>query len=144
MLKKADLWVILGGIGIAALAGIWVQAIIGPEIAAGSYTTSQAVGIIDNIIDFFTIISTLLALGMVYRAKNILGGKLERGLEVIGIGLLLFTLTFWPSYRWSISGSPEWFGLTTGAWSLFFSTMTLVTFSFIAYGFYLIWRLGRE
>jgi len=121
-----------------------VHAIIGPEIAAGQYTTGQAVAIIDNIIDFFTIIVSIIALGMVYKAKDLLGGQLERGLDVIGIGLLLYVLTYWPSYRWSISGSPQWLGWTTGAWSLFFNVMTFVTFSFIAYGFYLIWKLGRE
>lgn len=143
-MNRTDRYVIGGGILVALLAGIWVQLIIGPELAAGVYGTETAVALIDNMIDFFTVITTFAAFLIVYKAGQLLGGDLGRGLDIIGVGLLLYVPTYWMSYRWSIEGSPQWLGMTTGFWSLLFGFLTLFLFGFIAYGFYIIWSLGRR
>lgn len=143
-MNTRDKWVVWGGVATAVLAGLWVHVITGPAIAAGTYETGTVVGLVDTIIDFFTVIATLLAVGMVYKARNTLAGKMGRGLEVIGIGLVLYVLTYWPSYRWSIEGSPAWLGMSAGFWDVLFNSMTLATFGFIAYGFYLIWSQQRR
>lgn len=143
-MNTRDQWVVGGGIATAILAGLWIQVIVGPNIASGTYDTGVTVAILDDMIDFFTIIATVAAAGMVYKARDTLGGTMGRGLEVIGVGLVLYVLTYWPSYRWSIEGSPAWLGMSSGFWDVLFSSMTLATFGFIAYGFYLIWSLGRR
>jgi hypothetical protein len=143
-MKKIDKGVVGGGVLVALLAGIWVHIIVGPAISSGSIQTADAISLVDDILDFFTLMFALLSVGAVYRARDLLGGAMGRGLNMIGVGLLFFALTYWPSYRWGMEGSPEWLGMTTGAWSMFFSFASLTAFAFIAYGFFLVWYLGRE
>lgn len=143
-MKKMDKGVVVGGVLVAVFAGLWVHMIVSPAIASGSVETSDAVSLVDDILDFFTLIFVFLSVGAVYRARDLLGGAMGRGLNMIGFGLLYFALTYWPSYRWGMEGSPEWLGLTTGAWKMFFSLSSLMAFTFIAYGFFLVWYLGRE
>lgn len=139
-MNKQDTWVIGGAVLFTILAGVWVHFIVG----AGNYETAVAVSLIDDILDYFTLVAAAVTFALVYKARSAYGGHLSRSLGVIGLGLLFFMPTYWLSYRWNIEGSPAWLGMTTGFWSLLFNMLTLVTFAFIGYGFYLIWRLGKE
>lgn len=143
-MNRTDRYVIASGVLVAVFAGVWIQLIVGPEVAAGAYSVATAVALIDNLIDYFTIVVVVAAVLFVYRAGRLLGGDIGRGLDVIGVGFLLYVPTYWLSYRWSIEGNPRWLGLTTGFWDLLFGFLTLFLFGVVAYGFYLIWSLGQR
>lgn len=143
-MNRTDRQVIASGLLVAVMAGVWMQLIVGPELRAGAYTSGTAVALVDNIVDYFTLVAVAVALVFLYRAGRLLGGNIGRGLDVIGVGLLLYVPTYWLSYRWAIESQPRWLGLTTGFWDLLFGFLTLFLFGFITYGFYLIWSLGRR
>lgn len=143
-MNRTDRYVIGSGVLVAVLAGLWIQLIVGPELATGAYSSDIAVALIDNMIDFFTLLAVVAALVFLHKSGQLLGGDIGRGLDVIGVGLLLYVPTYWLSYRWAIEGSPQWLGLTTGFWDLLFGFLSLSLFGFITYGFYLIWSLGQR
>jgi hypothetical protein len=130
-MKQQDRRVILGGVVIAVLAGLWSHFMgIGPEV--------------DAFIDFLTVIAVLGSVAFIYLGRDLLGGDTARNLEVIGIGLSLYVLTYWASYHWDIVGNPAWLGFSAPGWSVFFGLMTLATFGMVVYGFYLFWEMGRS
>lgn len=129
-MEKQDRYLIGLGIAIPVLAGLWSQLMgIGTQI--------------DAFIDFFTVIALLGSVAFIYLARDLLGGEIARNLEITGLGLFLYVVIYWASYTWSSVGSPAWFGMQAAAWDVFFSTATLATFGFIAYGFYRFWALGE-
>lgn len=130
-MKRQDKVVIAGSILVAIFAGLWAQAMgIGTEV--------------DALIDYFTVIAVIASLGFIYMSRDLLGGSVARNLEVVGTGLFLYVLVYWSSYQWAVAGSPAWLGVTVPGWNLFFNLVTLVTFGFVSYGFYLFWQLGEE
>lgn len=139
-MNNRDIWIVGGAVLVAIFAGIWVHIIVG----AGGYDTDVAVSLIDDILDYFTLVAAVTALGLVYQARAAYGGDMARSLAMIGVGLLLYVPTYWVSYRWAIEGNPLWFGMTTGFWSLLFGLLTIFTFGYVAYGFYLMWHTGKK
>jgi hypothetical protein len=129
-MKNHDKYVIVSGVGTAVIAGFWAHLMgIGTEV--------------DAFIDFLTIIAILGSVSFIYLGRDMLGGDTARNLEIIGIGLSLYVITYWASYRWSIADNPAWLGVTAQGWDMFFGLMTLATFGLVAYGFYLFWQMGR-
>jgi len=129
-MEQHDRYIIGLGIAIPVLAGFWSQLMgIGTQI--------------DAFIDFFTVLALLGSVTFIYLARDLLGGEIARNLEITGLGLFLYVVIYWASYTWSSVGGPAWLGVQAPAWDVFFSTATLVTFGFIAYGFYRFWALGE-
>jgi hypothetical protein len=129
-MRKSDKAVIVGAVAFAVLAALWAQ-FMGLEPAA------------DAFIDFLTFAAVAGGLYFIYKARDDLGGQTARRLEILGTGLLVFVLAYWPSYTWSTVGSPEWLGLTTGFWSMLFGLLNFVGLGIVAYGFYEFWDMGQ-
>ncbi len=129
-MRSNDKKVVAGAVAFAVLAALWAQ-FMGLEPAA------------DAFIDFLTFAAVAGGLYFIYKARDALGGGTARRLEILGVGLLVFVLAYWPSYTWSTVGSPEWLGLTTGFWSMLFGLMNFVGLAIVAYGFYEFWDMGQ-
>lgn len=129
-MRKSDKAVVAGVLVFSVLAGLWAQ-FMGLEPAA------------DAFIDFLTFAAVAGGLYFIYKARDQLGGGTARRLEILGIGMLVFVLAYWPSYTWSTVGNPEWLGLTTGFWSMLFGLLNFVGLGIVAYGFYEFWDMGQ-
>lgn len=129
-MRDTDKKVVAGAVAFAVLAALWAQ-FMGLQPAA------------DAFIDFLTFAAVAGGLYFIYKARDALGGGTARRLEILGAGLLVFVLAYWPSYTWSTVGSPEWLGLTTGFWSMLFGLMNFVGLAIVAYGFYEFWDMGQ-
>lgn len=125
-----DKYFISGALILTVLAGVWAH-LMGVTPA------------VDGMIDFFTAAAVLGGLYFIYLARDLLGGETARHLEVIGIGLLVFVLAYWPSYTWSTAGNPAWLGFGSAFWSMLFGVGNIVGFAIITYGFYSFWKMGR-
>lgn len=129
-MRTSDKQVVGGAIAFAVLAALWAQ-FMGLEPAA------------DAFIDFLTFAAVAGGLYFIYKARDQLGGETARRLEILGIGLLVFVLAYWPSYTWATVGNPEWLGLSTGFWSMLFGLANFVGLGIVAYGFYEFWDMGQ-
>lgn len=86
------------------------------------------------------------ALIAIYKGREGYGGAVARNLEIIGIGLGLFIVTYLPHVVWHIFGlmnqnplGPGWIGLTEAWWAGFFHVGAIAFFLISSYGFYLFW-----
>jgi hypothetical protein len=129
-MEKNDYLFVAGALLTAVLAGGWAHLM----------NLSPAV---DGMIDFFTAAAVLVGLAFVYLARDSLGGESARNLEVLGTGLLVFVVSYWPSYVWSTAGNPGWLGMTQAFWSMLFGMLNLAGFTIVAYGFYRFWNMGK-
>jgi hypothetical protein len=129
-MRSSDKKVVAGAVAFSVLAALWAQ-FMGLQPAA------------DAFIDFLTFAAVAGGLYFIYKARDALGGGTARRLEILGVGLLVFVLAYWPSYTWATVGSPEWLGLTTGFWSMLFGLMNFVGLAIVAYGFYEFWDMGQ-
>lgn len=129
-MRDNDKLFVAGAIAITVLAGLWAQ-VMGLEPAA------------DAFIDFLTFAAVAVGLVFVYKARDELGGETARSIELLGIGLLVFVLAYWPSYTWSTVGNPEWLGMTTGFWSMLFGLANFVGLALVTYAFYTFWEMGQ-
>jgi len=129
-MRKNDKMVVAAALAFALLAGLWGQ-VMGLEPAA------------DAFIDFLTFAAVAGGLFFIYKARDKLGGETARSLELLGAGMLVFVLAYWPSYTWSAAGSPMWLGLSTGFWSMLFGLANFVGLAIVAYAFYIFWQMGR-
>lgn len=87
------------------------------------------------------------ALIAIYKGREGYGGQVARNLEIIGMGLALFILTYIPHVVWHIFGlmnqnplGPGWIGLTEAWWAGFFHIGAIAFFLISSYGFYLFWE----
>ncbi|AOV94693.1 hypothetical protein AQV86_02090 [Nanohaloarchaea archaeon SG9] len=129
-MRHSDKLVVAGVLAFSVLAGLWAQ-FMGLEPAA------------DAFIDFLTFAAVAGGLVFIYEARDELGGETARNLEILGIGLLVFVLAYWPSYTWSTVGSPEWLGMTTGFWSMLFGLANFVGLAIVTYAFYTFWEMAQ-
>ncbi len=129
-MRRNDKLVVGGAIAISILAGLWGQ-VMGLQPAA------------DAFIDFLTFAAVAGGLAFIYKARDELGGETARSLEILGAGLLVFVLAYWPSYTWSTVGQPQWLGMSTGFWSMLFGLGNFVGLGIVAYGFYTFWEMGQ-
>lgn len=129
-MREGDKKFVYGAIIFSVLAGLWAQ-MMGLEPAA------------DAFIDYLTFAAVAGGLYFIYKARDQIGGDTARRLEILGIGLTVFVLAYWPSYTWTTLGNPEWLGLTTGFWSMLFGLMNFVGLGIVAYGFYEFWDMGQ-
>lgn len=129
-MEKTDRLFVVGAVVLAVLGGLWAQLL--------GLTSS-----VDGMIDFFVAAAVLVGLAFVYLSKDNLGGETAKNLEVLGIGLFVFVVSYWPSYVWSTAGNPAWAGMSTGFWSVLFGMLNIVGFGIVAYGFYGFWDMGR-
>ncbi|MFB6158945.1 MAG: hypothetical protein ABEJ95_04800 [Candidatus Nanohalobium sp.] len=91
-------------------------------------------------------IGVIAALVAIYKGREGYGGLVARNLEIIGIGLALFIVTYIPHVLWHIFGlmnrnplGPGWIGLTKAWWAGFFHIGAIAFFLISSYGFYLFW-----
>lgn len=129
-MEKNDKLFVSGAVLAAVLAGLWAQLM-------------QLTPAVDGMVDFFTAAAVIVGLSFVYLSRDSLGGETARHLEVLGVGLLVFVLSYWPSYVWSTAGSPAWAGMGSAFWSVLFGMMNLVGFAIVTYGFYGFWKMGQ-
>jgi hypothetical protein len=92
---------------------------------------------------FLGVVAGLIA---IYKGREGYGGLVARNLEIIGIGLGLFIVTYIPHVLWHIFGlmnqnplGPSWVGLTKAWWAGFFHIGAISFFLISSYGFYLFW-----
>lgn len=129
-MQKNDKLFVAGAVLMAVLGGVWAHLL-------------ELTPAVDGMIDFFTAAAVLVGLSFVYLSRDNLGGETSENLTVLGVGLFVFVVSYWPSYVWSTAGNPAWFGLTTGFWNILFGMLNLVGFGIVAYGFYNFWDMGR-
>lgn len=141
---------LLVGIGLVASFGaaFWAHArgLAAEEIAWSGLLSQLAV--------------VVLLAGAVFAvmATSYYGGAVQRGLEVIAAGFLIYGVVYWPHKTgipvlsltglpllegWHGSDTPAWFGIIEPAWQTFFHLLTAITLGFVAYGFWIIWRSAK-
>lgn len=129
-MRRSDKMMVAGVLIFSVLAGLWAQ-VMGLQPAA------------DAFIDFLTFAAVAGGLVFIYKARDELGGETARSLEILGTGLLVFVMAYWPSYTWSSVGNPTWLGLTTGFWSMLFGLANFVGLAIVTYAFYTFWQMGQ-
>lgn len=140
-LTNKDYGVILGGVLLSFVGAFAVQ--------AGILSSSMA-DAITGLLPQLTIVVILLGLVFSYLARDLLGGELVDNLDVVAAGFLIYAVTWWPHmtlYHGEALGgagaSP--FGvLSSGAWNVFFHTLTAAVFGIVSFGFYRFWQMSQE
>ncbi|MFB6159283.1 MAG: hypothetical protein ABEJ95_06540 [Candidatus Nanohalobium sp.] len=129
-MRRNDKLFVAGALVMTVLLGLWSQLMALPDGASA-------------FADFITFAAVAGGLVFIYKARDQLGGETARSLEVLGLGLLIYVLAYWPSYKWSVAGSPAWLGLSTEFWSILFALGNFVGLGIVAYGFYTFWEMGQ-
>lgn len=148
-MERQDWLVVGGGLLVSLGAALWADS---QGLAAADIGFS---GLLPKIAVVVLLAGAIFA----YLAKEFYGGTVNRGLTVIASGFLIYGVLYWPHKGgvpvlaslglpllegWHGSGTPAWFGIIEPAWQTFFHLLTVITLGFVAYGFYLIWRSGKQ
>lgn len=147
-MKPLD-WVIVGlGIVLSLGAAFWAHT---QGLAADGIAWS-------GLLSQLAVVVLLVGAGFAAMATQFYGGAVQRGLQVIAAGFLIYGVLYWPHKTgvpllagtglpllggWHGSSEPAWFGIIEPAWQTFFHLLTAVTLGFVAYGFYVIWRSAQ-
>lgn len=140
-LENKDYGFILGGILLSFLGAFAAQSGVLP---------SSAVDTITGILPQLTILVILVGLVFAYLSRDLLGGEIVDNLDVIAVGFLLYAILWWPHkmvyHAEALGGSAEsMFGLlSTGAWNVFFHTLTAAVFGIASFGFYRFYQMSQE
>lgn len=140
-LKNQDYGVILGGILLSFLGAFAVEAGVLSSSLAGKITAW---------LPRLTVLVILVGLVFVYLSRDLLGGEIAQNLEVIATGFLIYGLMWIPHkmayHTEALGGSmASFFGLfSSGAWNVFFHTLTAAVFGLVSFGFYRFWEMSQE
>ncbi|AOV94692.1 hypothetical protein AQV86_02085 [Nanohaloarchaea archaeon SG9] len=140
-LNSQDYGIIGGGILLSFLGAFATEAGIINASLAGTITTW---------LPRITVLTILVGIVFVYLSRDLLGGEIVQNLEVVATGFLIYAVTWWPhkmGYHAEALGgaASSIFGVfTTGAWNVFFHTLTAAVFGLVSFGFYRFWEMSQE
>ncbi|MFQ3308633.1 MAG: hypothetical protein ACI977_000876 [Candidatus Nanohaloarchaea archaeon] len=140
-LEQKDYGIILGGLLLSFVAAFLAEA----GILSGSMVSS-----ITGILPQLTILVILVGLVFAYLSRDLLGGEVVDNLDIIAAGFLIYAIIWWPHkmvyHADALGGVAEsMFGiLSTGAWNVFFHTLTAAVFGIVSFGFYRFWEMSQE
>lgn len=140
-LNNQDYGVILGGVLLSFLGAFAAQTGI---------LSSSAVGTITGLLPKLTVLVILVGLVFTYLSRDLLGGEVVDNLDVVAAGFLIYAVSWWPHkmgyHAAALGGSAESiFGIfSTGAWNVFFHTLTAAVFGLVSFGFYRFWQMSQE
>lgn len=107
--------------------------------------SEATIGLITTWLPRLTVVVILGAAALIYRSRTLYGGEIERSLEIISAGFLIYGVVYWPhKIGWHGANEPAWISISAGAWQTFFHFLTVTTLGIVAYGFYRFWRIGQE
>lgn len=118
-------------------------------VAAALLVTALGGGIagaVPNVISVYTyLLGTALFAGtfgltLVYRARSLWGGRMQRYMDLIAIGAGIHAVIFVPATYWVLQGAPAWLGTSNGAWFVLFHGASLLGVLLIMRGVYLLWN----
>lgn len=140
-LRNQDYAVVLGGILLSFL---------GAFAAEAGVLSSSLVGSITGLLPKLTVLVILVGILFVYLSRDLLGGEVVQNLEVVAAGFLIYGVMWWPhkmGYHADAFGGSmaSFFGIfSTGAWNVFFHTLTAAVFGIVSFGFYRFWEMSQE
>jgi len=108
-----------------------------------SLSLGEAARITEMIIDYAAMFVIVASLGVIYKARDLWGGEVSRAMELIGVGLAVYMVTYLPHINWHIGGSGSIGPIPGGFLFGFFHALTLATFVLAGYGFYTLWQSGK-
>lgn len=98
----------------------------------------------EALVDASTAVVIFASLYYVYRGIELAGGKVGRSMKLVAVGVGYYGIYILPHLYYHIA-SPEMIGpFTADAVELFLHTSTTMTFFVIAWGFYTLYRGGKE
>lgn len=140
-MERKDYAVVGGGIALAVAVGAFFLAMeAGPAM--------------EQTFRWITGLAIAGAVVVIYKARDLWGGEIARSLEIIASGLVMFMLQWIPHIQWHQIGAaqavqggspmPAWFGVPGPWWLGFWHGLGLAAFLIIGYGFYTLWKAGKE
>jgi len=128
-LEKKEYGLIFGGLAVAAVLGF-----IGH--------LAEAPPQVEQYIDFLTGAIIIGSLAVMYKASNLLGGEIAKNLQVMGAGVLIYILTYYPHIFWHAGLVPA--PLSDHFGYVFYHAATALAFFLVGYGFYGFYKMGKE
>lgn len=129
--EKKDYTIILGAFALLLIAST-VSMVLGLSIK------------VEAVVDLASVLVILSSLYFVYKGINLVGGKVGRAMSIVAVGVGYYGLYIMPHLYYHIT-SPEMIGpLPAIPVEIFLHTSTTMTFFVIAWGFYRLYKGGKE